>query len=174
MTPPAVLAFDLSLTSTGVAHTNGAPSVLRPTMRGVQRLEWFHSIVIAITAAETPDLVVLEDYAFHGRNAHSHELGELGGVVRLALHHHSIPWLAVVPSSLKKYSTGKGNAGKEEVLASAIRRLGYEGHSHDEADALWLRAMALDGLGHPAVTLPADHRKALDRVSWPALEAPAA
>lgn len=166
-----VLGLDLSLTATGVAYPTGMTGTLTTSRRGVDRLAWFRTQITEIITKLQPDLVVLEDYAFHGRHAHSHELGEMGGVVRLALHDRDTRWVAVVPSSLKKYATGKGNAGKEEVLAAAIRRLSYQGHSHDEADALWLRTMGHDALGDPLVTVPASHRDALAKITWPALEA---
>lgn len=72
----------------------------------------------------------------------------------------------VIPSSLKKYATGRGNAKKEEMLASAIRRLDYAGSSFDEADALWLREMALDHYTGQ-VRVPESHRVALAKIDWP-------
>lgn len=173
MTAPRVLGLDLSLTCTGfVSAATGLPGTIAARIRGVDRLDQLEQFIVAL--AGDADLVVLEEYAFHGRNAHSHELGELGGVVRLGLHRAGICWVPVNPSSLKRYATGKGNASKEEVLAAAIRRLDYAGHSNDEADAMWLRAMALDHYGHPLAAVPETHRQALAKVQWPTLEAAAA
>lgn len=65
-------------------------------------------------------------------------------------------------------ATDAGAAPKEAVLAAAIRRLGYGGSSHDEADAFWLRTMALDhyvALAEPVV--PIAHRAVLLRIDWP-------
>lgn len=61
-------------------------------------------------------------------------------------------------------ATGKGGAAKAQVLAEAIRRLDYQGHDHNEADALWLADMGarLHGYNRPA--LPGAHLKALDRL----------
>jgi hypothetical protein len=73
----------------------------------------------------------------------------------------------VPPASLKKFACGKGNAKKEEMLAAAIRRLGYEGSSFDEVDALWLRAMGCEALATPLVKMPAAHLDALKAVDWP-------
>ena len=94
-------------------------------------------------------------------------LGELGGVVRVALHEYRHRVVEIPPTSRAKYATGKGNAGKAAVLAEAIRRLGYQGHSNDEADALWLYAMAADHYGFPLVAMPEVNRSALDKIVWP-------
>jgi Holliday junction resolvasome RuvABC endonuclease subunit len=165
-----ILALDLSLTSTGVAYPDGATDTWGPKLTGPARLSWFRTGLIDLLSGVDVDLVVIEEYAFHGKFAHSHEIGELGGVIRLALHDRGQRWVPVIPSSLKLYATGRGNAGKEEVLVAAVRLLGYDGHSNDEADAAWLRAMALDFYGHPLVKFPATHRKALGKVPWPVLE----
>jgi Holliday junction resolvasome RuvABC endonuclease subunit len=96
-------------------------------------------------------------------------------VIRLALHEAGIPFAVVQPSTLKRLATGKGNAGKDEVLAAAIRRLGFDGHDNNEADALWLLAAGHVWYGAPgAPQLPASHREALAKVQWPDLIAAAA
>ena len=67
-------------------------------------------------------------------------------------------------STLKTHATGKGGAGKPQVLAEAIRRLDYQGHNHNEADALWLADMGARLHGYDRPALPAAHLKALDRL----------
>lgn len=173
-----VLALDLSLTSTGVALPDGTALTLSPRQRGVERLAWYRETILAIAAGPhadgmptaAADLVVIEEYAFSRAAAHSHELGELGGVIRLALADHGQPWVAVNPSALKRYATGKGNASKNDMLLAAVKRLGYDGSCNDEADALWLRAMALDHYNLPVVVMPEANRDSLTKVAWPVLE----
>lgn len=46
------------------------------------------------------------------------------------------------PSEIKKHATGRGNAGKLDVIAAARRTLGYTGSDDNEADALWLLDLA--------------------------------
>ena len=170
-----VVGLDLSLTATGIA-TNGGTEVLSTKLRGCERLADLRDEVVGrcrrcgyIGQADA-NLVVVEGYSFNSRNSQSHALGELGGVVRLALHEAGIPYVDVPPAVLKKYATGRGNAGKAEVLAAAIRRLGYDGHDDNEADALWLRVMGLDAYRvADASPVPAAHRVALDKVDWPEL-----
>lgn len=177
---PRIVGLDLSLTATGVAPSRFPQLRIAYTittkLRGCERLAYIRDEVMrpcSPVEVWDPDwrmvapLVVIEDYAFSRAAAHSHQLGELGGVVRLALHEAGVPFVCVVPSSLKKYATGKGNANKGEMLAAAIRRLGYEGASDNEADALWLQAMGMDALGCPVVEMPAVNRAALAKVEWP-------
>lgn len=168
-----VLALDLSLTSTGVALPDGTVQRLTTPLRGCERLAHLRNSVARLCVDEVgrpkADLVVVEEYAFSRAAAHSHELGELGGVIRLWLHESLIPWCPIGPSTLKKFATGKGNASKEDMLVAAVKRLGYDGSSNDEADALWLRAAALDAYGIPLVEMPKAQRDALGKVDWPFL-----
>jgi Holliday junction resolvasome RuvABC endonuclease subunit len=166
-----ILALDLSLTRTGFA-TPARSGVLVPPKgqdRGVRRLAWFRLQVRALVMEMHADLVVMEGYSFGSPagQSHSHALGELGGVVRLEVFDHRVPFVEIAPKSLKKYATGKGNAAKAAVLGAAIRRLGYAGDDDNEADALWLRTMAFDHYGLGAPALPELHRQALQVIEWP-------
>lgn len=165
-----VLALDLSLSSTGVANVDGSTTRWVPpkSVGGMDRLHWFTQQLGHAWVVQRHDVVVIEGYSFGtARQAsHAHALGELGGVIRLTLWRNQVPYVDVPPASLKKYATGKGRAKKELVLVEAVKRLGYEGSSNDEADALWLRAMALDAYGEPVVAMPAVNRSAIDAVQW--------
>lgn len=167
---PLIAAFDLSLTRTGCALSDGSLCSLVPpkaSSSGMPRLRWIRAAVL--DAVASCGVVVLEGYSMGQArgSSRSHSLGELGGVVRLALYEAGLPYADVAPASLKRYATGRGNAGKEEVLAAAIRRLEYAGHDNNEADAAWLRMMALDHYGQPCVAVPARQREALAGVPWP-------
>lgn len=166
-----ITALDLALTRTGWAwaeldpETQGSGCFNGPG-KGVDRLD-------AIERGLRPlwrgaGLVVVEGYAF-GTQGRAHAIGELGGIMRLAWRRSGVPFAEVPPNALKKYATGKGNAAKEAVLAAAIRRLEYEGDDHNEADALWLLAMATDFYGWwpSEKPVPESHRAALKAVTWP-------
>ena len=163
-------ALDLSLSCTGVAtNYGGEPHVTsrKPPagLRGVHRLRWWREWVTGAT--EPADVVIIEGYAFARANQ-AHQIGELGGVIRLALDDAGKPWVALAPKWAKRLATGKGNAKKEAMLAEAIRRLGYQGASHDEADARWLLEAGLQHYGLPgAARLPKAHTEGLARVEWP-------
>lgn len=167
-----LLALDLSLTSTGWAAKHGADPVASgtycPRTRGVERLEDGFRWTGQQVSIWRPDLVVIEGYSFASQTAHARAAGEFGGVVRLRLHQAGVRYVELAPKTRAKLATGKGNAGKEQVLAEAIRRLGYAGHSNDEADALWLLHAALIAYRlQGAARLPMDHTAALEKVEWP-------
>lgn len=58
--------------------------------------------------------------------------------------HHQIPYSGVPVGTIKKHATGKGNAGKDQMIA-AMRVLGHEPGDDNEADALALLSFAREG-----------------------------
>lgn len=172
-----LVSLDLSLTSIGWARDDGsgsAPEVglIEPRGRGVVRLQAALNEIVPLVASAR--LVLIEGYAF-GRPEKAHQLGELGGVVRLALHQMGKTWIEIPPSCVKKLATGDGGASKDEVLVEAVRRLGYVGFSKDEADALWLLQAARIHYGlFGAPDLPKKHLGSLSKVEWPRLTLEAA
>lgn len=57
--------------------------------------------------------------------------------------HHGIPYAGVPVGTIKRHATGKGNAGKGEVMA-AMRALGHTPTDDNEADALALLRWAVE------------------------------
>jgi crossover junction endodeoxyribonuclease RuvC len=162
-----ILSLDLSLTASGYAMTDGRSGVLEPPKTvglGIRRLQWIRFTVLQL--AMPADLIVIEGYAFAAANQ-AHQLGELGGVVRIALADRDKTVVVIPPASLKLYATGSGKAKKDEVLAAAIRSLGYDGHNHNTADALWLLEMARAKYSGASLTEP--KTRALSKLTWPAL-----
>lgn len=105
-----------------------------------------------------PDLVAVEGYSLGKTpgNLARIRLGEVGGMIRLALFDLDLRVVDVPPSSLKRYATGNGNADKDRMLARA-RELGAPVSNHDEADAWLLRRMARAAHGLEPVEL--DHER---------------
>lgn len=160
-TDVAVIGLDPSLTAFGIATVTGT-MVIKPKVRGPARLdELAMAVRHAVTRWPPAELVMVESYS-HGSRYATHVMGELGGVVRLALWSLSVPYLDVPPKTLKLFATGKGNADKETMRDAARDRLGYSGRDHNEADALWLRAAGAEILGAPLCPIPDDQRAALD------------
>ncbi len=162
-----VVGLDLSLAATGFAEDVGTVTVkVRAT--GMARLQELRDRLTGMIYRTGVDLVVIEGYSMGTarQSSHAHGLGELGGVIRLALWEAGIAYVDVPPACVKKYATGKGNANKEAVLIAAVKR-GAEVKDNNEADAWWLRAMGMDALGEPVVTVPALNRTALSTVAWP-------
>lgn len=169
MTAPRIVGLDLSLTATGIA-TGGDVYTIKPPKNctGVRRLAWYSSELYDVYV-KFVDLVIIEQYAFSRANAHSHEIGELGGVIRLDLHNHEIPWIAVLPNVLKKFGTGKGNAGKDDMVGAAARA-GCPVNDNNAVDAWWLRQMALYAHGASDVNNTVYRADTVDSVDWPNLQ----
>lgn len=171
-----IIALDPSLTATGVAMRDaldtpcGITYTIQPKkMKGAERLLYIRNEVKHLVTMEAKvPLVVIEGYALKAHGAVY--AGELGGVIRLWLYEHGVPWVEVPPQILKMIATGKGNAKKELVRDAAIRRLEYPGSSQDEVEALWLLHLALHAYSLPGRTdLPKSHLRAVRRVEWPNL-----
>lgn len=162
-TAPRVVGLDLSITATGIAFADGTTYTVRSAKNGDERLL---DITYDIAkATQEADLAVIEDLPTHAKSAGI--TGMVHGAVRIALLRAFVPYVLVTPASLKKYATGKGNSGKPEMAVAAFKRLGIEPGDDNQVDAAWLRAMALDRLGHPPASLPAAQRAALNAVTWP-------
>jgi crossover junction endodeoxyribonuclease RuvC len=171
-----VAGIDLSLVATGVAHAYPGPvgdarigtgRVGSPTI-GIRRIREIRDEVLKwVGAPDLIDLVVIEGPAYAAQGGQAHERAGLWWLVYEALDQASLRLLVVSPATLKVYATGKGNAGKDAVLASAVRRLPWGGSDNNEADAAWLAAIGTDLLGEPIVTMPATHRRALAKLTLP-------
>lgn len=176
----AVVGLDLSLTATGIATPVGVRTITSKGRAGAtlddryERLvKLAQSIGLAIAddaeAADADDvLVVIEAPAFSRTTGHQHDRSGLWWLIVHALLQTQNTVVEVQPTARAKYATGKGNAGKDEVLAAVVRR--YPDvlvSNNNEADALVLRAMGCDHLGQHLVDVPQTHRAALDRVAWP-------
>lgn len=138
-----IVGLDLSLTATGFANDEHA-NVYKSRKRGVERLADLRDFVTLMVSGypDEPVLVVLEGYSYASGHQ-AHQLGELGGVIRLALHEMRVAYVEVAPATLKKFATGKGNANKSAMGLAAARN-GYDGPGDDNAiDAWWLRLMGL-------------------------------
>jgi len=72
----------------------------------------------------------------------AHVYGGLLATLTAWCEHHQIPYQGVPVGTIKRHATGKGNAGKAEVIA-AMKALGHPVTDDNEADALALLHWAL-------------------------------
>jgi len=154
-----ILGFDPSLTSSGFAYlVDGDYHTGRITpkkLKGSERLYFiqqsFHDLILNIEKATgSLDLIVYEGYAMGMPNGQGRlfDIGELGGVLKLVAWGMGIDVLLVPPSNLKQFTTGKGNAKKDQVMASVASNWGYNITQNDEADAFALLKMGEAYLAH--------------------------
>jgi hypothetical protein len=83
----------------------------------------------------------------------------LQGVIEVWCHDNNIQYRGYSPSEIKKFATGKGNAGKADVIRAAREKLGYAGNDDNEADALWLLRLAQDEYDHGGSVVAASNRE---------------
>lgn len=90
-----------------------------------------------------PGVLIVEGYGFGIKNSHSHSLGEWGGQVRLAAYHRG--WLLVIANiaTIKKFTSGKGNAEKDQMMMEILDRWQYKATDNNNADAYALMRLGL-------------------------------
>lgn len=171
-----VAGLDLSLDSTGVATEDGVFTVKTkplPVERSqdhdlrADRMSRIRSELA--THLRGHQLVVIEGPAYSKALPSSFDRAGLWWDLYRGLRRGGFDVAVAPPPNVKRYATGKGNAGKTAVIA-AVTRLCPEltVANDDEADAIVLRLMGADQAGVPLVRVPAAHRTALAGVSWPA------
>lgn len=128
-----------------------ALTLLSAPLDGLARLRYLRDKILwMFNECPGPVLVVIEGYAFGmGRGNTLAFLGELGGVVKIALADHTEATVRIVPpATLKKFVAGKGNAPKAVMLKEVFRRFGVDVDDDNLADAAGLcfigRALAGD------------------------------
>lgn len=174
-----VVGLDLSLTATGIAAITDTTVVHTITSKGAkdatlterrQRLDRLE-LAIAEWLPENLDLIVVEAPSFgQMRQAGEHARAGLWWRVVSILDDCYAPVAEVPPATLKKYVTGKGNAGKDEVLLAVSRRYpDVDVKDNNQADALVLAAMGARRLGFPIDDMPKAHLAAMDAVRWPVI-----
>ncbi|MER5703493.1 hypothetical protein ABT023_16330 [Micromonospora sp. NPDC002296] len=154
------------MTATGIAWCDGTTYTVTTKATGDARLLAIVGEAARAVDGRDIDLVVIEDLPTHAKAAGI--TGMVHGAVRAYLLRLGTPYALITPASLKKYATGRGNAGKPEMAVALYKRLGRELADDNQVDALWLRAAGLDHLGHPPAPMPAAQRAALTAVTWPA------
>ena len=164
---PQVMAIDPSLTATGITCPDGTTLTVRSNLRGMARLADVRSVIVDL--AGSAEIVAIEGYAY-GSKFNRETLGELGGIIRLALWDASIPYVDIAPTQRAKYATGSGRSSKALCVAGIAARSGIVFGDDNQADAFTMWAMTLDAYGSPVVEMPAKHRAVLDAIEWPTIE----
>jgi crossover junction endodeoxyribonuclease RuvC len=123
----------------------------------------------AVDDARDADLVVVEGLSHASTTGQHLTRAGLWHLVMDGIDSYGTPWCEVAPSAVKRYAAGKGNAGKDEVLASVIRRYpDVPVAGNDQADALVLVAMAAHHYQVSTLpSVPQSHAAALAKVDWP-------
>ena len=145
-----ILALDLG-TTTGWALTSrdglisGGSESFKPQrfegggMRYLRFKRWLTDIK---QCADGLDWVVFEEVRKHAGVDAAHAYGGFMAHLTAWCEHHQIPYQGVPVGTIKKHATGKGNAGKAEMIAAAKAR-GITPVDDNHADALALLDWAI-------------------------------
>ena len=140
-----ILALDLG-TTTGWAlrgsdgHITSGSESYRPQrfegggMRFLRFKRWLNEL---LSASHSINAVYFEEVRRHAGVDAAHAYGGFMGHLTAWCEHHNIPYQGVPVGTIKKHATGKGNAGKDEMIAS-VRQHGHAPADDNEADALAL------------------------------------
>ena len=142
-----VLGVDPSLRATGLflledGHVIGQ-AVSTGKMRGPARLVYIRDALCEMLEPNRPVLVAMESYSY-GSIGKVFEIGELGGVLKVALYERGVPLILVAPVQLKKFVCGNTKAEKQGVIDAVNQELGLSltPQQNDVADAAGLALIA--------------------------------
>ena len=142
-----VLGIDQSLRHTGLFTITEAgfafSQVDSGSRRGAERLLYIRDEVQRTVDTYKPTLVALEGYAY-GAPGRLAELGEVAGALKVLVQERSIPLITATPMQVKKFSTGKHNADKIDVVRAVNSRfnLSWTEKENNMADAAALAMIA--------------------------------
>jgi len=116
--------------------------VRQEKLRRFQQLIGGHDDYSPFAGVAGPIDLVIYERPFARGLAATRMLWGMAGILEAVATHYGYPVLSIVPTTVKKWATGKGVASKEEMIKAA-QRLGYAGENEHEADAFCLLQYAL-------------------------------
>lgn len=103
-------------------------------------------VVQHVEGTEHP--IFIEGYSFNSKKTRAHSAGELGCYVRLALTQaYAVRICEITPAEVKKFLTGKGNAGKSLMISKATMISGREFDDDNQVDAYAVALIGACALG---------------------------
>lgn len=174
MTIAYAIGVDQSANHTGIAvlDIEGAvlcSALLEPKMVGLSRLVYIRDgLHEVLSGHKTAQIGVWESYSMGSTNR-PFLLGEVGGIVQLALYDicHSRVEMSS-PSALKKFITGDATASKRKMVTTIENRWGevFENHDDNRADAYGLAQLGRHLLDH-TLTTRRDQREVIHNILNP-------
>lgn len=150
----SILALDLG-TTTGWAVSGHDTSITSGTQSfkpgrfeggGMRYLRFKRWLTEIEQSAAGLDAVYFEEVRRHAGVDAAHAYGGFMAHLTAWCEHRGIPYQGVPVGTIKKHATGKGNVGKQDVVA-AMQTMGYRPADDNEADALALLRWAISQEG---------------------------
>ena len=110
---------------------------------GMRFLRFKRWLAELLTTCDHINAVYFEEVRRHAGVDAAHAYGGFMGHLTAWCEHHGIPYQGVPVGTIKKHATGKGNAGKDEMIASVTQR-GHIPGDDNEADALAILHWAIE------------------------------
>jgi len=151
---PTLLALDLG-TRTGWAlrssdgHITSGSESFRPQRfegGGMRFLRFKRGLTEIKSQADGIGALYFEEVRRHASTDAAHAYGGFLATLTAWCEHHQIPYQGVPVGTIKKHATGRGNAGKDQVII-AVRSRGHAPVDDNEADALALLHWAIQDHG---------------------------
>lgn len=168
-----IIGVDPSPTASGIAYPDGSTDVLLlPDLKaaghqtGDRLAEVFRRFSRDLDEHQ-PDLMVIETYNVGMRKfGHVFQIGEVGGVFRLAAALAGVPMIGVTPAARAQFGSGNGNTAKKAVVSTWSGLTGQTFADDNACDAHILREMGywLVGGSGAVSQLPPKHTAALTKV----------
>ena len=112
-------------------------------MRYLRFKRWLTDMSATVAAKQGLGAIYFEEVRRHLGVDAAHAYGGFLATLGAWCEHNNVPYHGVPVGTIKKHATGKGNAGKDEVIA-AMRALGHPVTDDNEADALALLHWVID------------------------------
>jgi len=113
---------------------------------GMGWLRYRHWLDSMAASAGPIGSVVFEEVRRHAGNTAAHVYGGFLAHLTAWCESAGVPYQGVPVGTIKRFATGKGNAGKDAVIA-AMRARGFAPADDNEADALAMLLWAIDARG---------------------------
>ena len=149
-----LLALDLGTTTgwallTREGHITSGSESFRPQRfegGGMRYLRFKRWLTEVKQSCDGIDALCFEEVRRHAGVDAAHAYGGFLATLTAWCEHHQIPYQGVPVGTIKRHATGKGNAGKDAVIA-AVRARGHTPSDDNEADALALLHWAIQHQG---------------------------
>lgn len=144
-----IAGIDQSLTKTGVIIMNSSGQIIfeklvtPKKLKGVERLQFIRNEVMQVLRIYQVTVVAIENYSFGSKGRSLFNLGEIGGVLRLAFYDNKIKFFEVSPASLKSFISENGGADKEMMRKAVLKKYKLDIVEDNICDAFSLARMCL-------------------------------
>lgn len=123
---------------------------------GGMRYLRFRGWLLELRAGQSFDVVYFEEVRRHMSTDSAHVYGGFLAHLTAWCEEHKVPYEGLPVGTIKKEATGKGNAGKDQVISAMVKRWGVKPVDDNEADALAILHCAF--VSRPTATLPRQRR----------------